>query len=71
MGQLNIVREQISSQWKALQQQWRASCELWNDPVQRRFEREIWQEFERVVPAALEEMQKLDALIDQARREVH
>jgi len=71
MGQLNTIREQILGQWKALQQQWRASCELWNDPVQRRFEREIWQEFERVVPAALEEMRKLDEIIDQARREVH
>ncbi len=71
MSQMNAAREQIQNQWRALQQQWNASCELWNDPVQRRFEREVWQEFERVVPAALEEMQKLSELLAQAQRELH
>lgn len=70
MSQINVVREQMSDQWRALQQQWNATCEVWDDPVQRRFEREIWREFEQVIPAALQEMQRLSEIITQAQREV-
>ncbi|MEW6230987.1 MAG: hypothetical protein AB1566_01585 [Chloroflexota bacterium] len=70
MSALNTTQEQLHAAWQALQHQWRASCALWDDPVSRRFEREFWQDFERVVPATMNEMQKLAQVIAQARRNV-
>ena len=68
MSSLNTTREQLYAAWQALQHQWQASCALWDDSVRRRFEREFWQDFERVVPATMNEMQKLAEVIAQARR---
>jgi|Deesub1362B_J571_1020462.scaffolds.fasta_scaffold74138_2 hypothetical protein len=70
MSTLNDAYERIHSSWQALRGQWRTTCDLWNDPVRRRFEREFWQEFERTVPAAMEQMRRLAEVIAQARREV-
>jgi len=70
MSSLNTAHERIRNGWRVLQRQWQASGTLWNDPVQRRFEREFWQDFERVVPATMNEMQKLAEVIAQARRGV-
>lgn len=70
MSTLNDACERIHSGWQVLQRQWRATRELWDDPVQWRFEREFWQEFESVVPATMEQMGRLVEVIAQARREV-
>jgi len=70
MSTLNDARERIHSGWQALRGQWHIARELWDDPVQRRFEREFWQEFERTVLAATEQMRRLAELIAQARRKV-
>ena len=70
MGSLSKAYEQLCNRWQSLQRQWQASGTLWNDPVQRRFVRDFWQDFERVVPATMSEMQKLAEVIAQARRSV-
>jgi hypothetical protein len=70
MSTLNHARESIHSGWQALQGQWRTSCELWDDPVHWRFEREFWREFDRTIPATMEQMRRLADVIAQARREV-
>jgi len=70
MSTLNDARERTHSGWQALQGKWHTTCELWDDPARRRFEREFWQEFERIVPAAIEQMRRLAELFAQARREV-
>ena len=70
MGSLLNTQNQLGSSWQALQRKWQASCAQWNDPVSRKFEREFWQDFERVVPATINEMQKLAEVIAQARRSV-
>ena len=70
MGNLMRVQEKLNSQWKGLQLQWRGVREVWRDSVRDYFERETWQDFERVVPAVLRELQSLDAVITQAQREV-
>lgn len=62
--------EQIQTRWRMLQQQWRTSCGLWNDPVRHRFEREFWREWEQVVPATLDAMQQLAEVVNAARRAV-
>ena len=70
MSTLNDARERIHSGWQALQGQWYTTCELWDDPVRRRFEREFWQAFERIVPATIEQMGRLAEVIAQAQREI-
>ena len=70
MGSLLNTHDQLRNTWLSLQRQWQASCALWDDPVRHQFEREFWQDFERVVPATINEMQKLAEVIAQARRSV-
>lgn len=70
MNGLNIAQERLGNGWRILQHQWQASCALWDDPVRRQFERGFWQDFERVVPATMNEMQKLAEVIAQAQRNV-
>jgi len=70
MASLLNTHDTLDNGWQRLQQQWRAACDRWNDPVSRRFEREYWQEYERLLPATMQEMQKLAEVIAQARRAV-
>lgn len=70
MNSLSQARSHLQGEWRRLQQQWQATCELWDDPVQRQFEREFWQEYERVLLPTLNEMDRLAEVIAQARREV-
>ena len=70
MASLLDAHDHLDNGWQRLQQQWRASRDQWSDPVSRSFEREFWQEYDRVAPATLHEMQKLSEVIAQARRAV-
>ena len=70
MSTLFVARDQLDSAFQSLQRQWQASCALWDDPVRRHFEREFWQDSERIVLATINEMQKLAEVIAQARRNV-
>jgi hypothetical protein len=70
MSSLNQSHDGLRAAFQTLQRQWQASREQWNDPVSRRFEREFWQEYERVTPATMAEIQKLAEVIAQARRAV-
>lgn len=70
MSGLNSARERIRNEWQVLKRQWQTSCDLWRDAVRQRFQREVWQDFERTVPATLEEMKRLSEVIAKARREV-
>ncbi len=70
MSSLLQARDHLDNSWKALRLQWQAALTLWNDPVSRHFERDYWQEFERVVSATSEEMRNLAQILAQARRSV-
>ncbi len=70
MSTLFATRDHLDSAFQSLKRQWQASCALWDDPMRRHFEREFWQDLERVVPATMNEMQKLAEVIAQARRSV-
>lgn len=70
MSILQKTHAQLENGWRRLQSQWRTSHGLWLDVVRDQFEGEIWQDFERTVPAVLGELKRLDHIIDQARREV-
>jgi len=60
----------LQAEWQRLQDQWALTLECWRDAVCRRFEREYWQEYERTIRPALQQMERLDEVIAQARREV-
>lgn len=70
MSRLNETKESLSSQWKILLDQWSSTCANWNDPVRHRFERDIWNEFDSLLPQFLGELEKLDDIVRQAQREV-
>jgi hypothetical protein len=70
MSGLAAGQERLRDAWQALQSQCRTTLGLWDDPVSQRFDREFWQEYERVTPATMAEMQKLAEVIAQARRAV-
>lgn len=70
MSSLNNACSQLRDEWRKLLQRWRESSSLWNDSVQQHFEKEVWQDFEQVVPTTTEEMKRLAKTIAQARREV-
>jgi len=67
---LQQTRDRLQTEWQRLQDRWALTSERWRDAVRRRFEREYWQEYERTIFPALEEMDRLDKVIAQARREV-
>lgn len=70
MSGVRQAQQQLQSRWNALRQQWSTSSSLWIDDVRRRFASQHWQEWERIVPSVLSEMQRLDQVLEQARREV-
>jgi uncharacterized protein YukE len=70
MSSLKQARERLQDEWTRLQDRWQAAAEQWRDAVQRRFEREFWQEYERTLPPVLHQMDRLAEVIAQARREL-
>ena len=70
MSGASVACGRLQRGWQTLQQQWRTTCGLWNDPVQRRFEREFWHEWECTVPSTLDAMQNLAQVMNAARQAV-
>jgi hypothetical protein len=70
MSSLANAKKKLDGSWQALRRQWQASRGLWNDPVSHRFERDFWQEFERIVPATLIQLESVILVISEARRNV-
>jgi hypothetical protein len=63
-------REALGDCWHSLSRQWDATCELWQDPVRRAFEREYWEPLGQDLQATLREAESLAELIAQAQRHV-
>jgi len=70
MSSLGQARNQLQNAWSRLQDQWQGASDRWHDVVRQRFERDSWGEYERTLPAALKELDRLAEVIAQARREV-
>jgi hypothetical protein len=62
--------EQLLDHWRMLLGQWYIIRDMWKDPVRDEFEKQFWQEYEQVIPGMLHEMQELDHVLEQARRNV-
>jgi hypothetical protein len=63
-------QEKLLGEWQRLQGQWQVANEKWRDLLRHRFEREFMQSYQPTVVTALKEMDKLDKVIAQARREL-
>lgn len=67
---MSVGRGQLEHAWGSIQRQWHCTEEQWQDAVKDRFQREFWEEYEHVVPAALKEIGQLEQVIAQIQREV-
>lgn len=70
MSGIRQAWDRLQSAQSRLQDQWQATSDRWHDLVRQRFERDFLQEYERIVPSAVKEINRLAEVIDQARREV-
>ncbi len=61
-------RAALQAEWRLLQERWAEARARWRDPVAERFEREFWQEYERLLPQVLDQLLTLDETVDQALR---
>ena len=64
------AQEHLRQEWLRLAAQWRFADSQWQDLLRHRFEREYMQLYEPTVSSTLNAMQKLDKLIEQAKREL-
>ena len=70
MDHLNMIHDRHLEQWQVLLKRWQLTCELWDDPVRRHFERESWQPLEAETVAMHREMEALIQTISEAQRRV-
>jgi hypothetical protein len=63
MTALGSQIEECSQRWRLLVRHWNNTRDLWDDAVRERFERAVWVEFEKTVPAVLGSMDRLATLI--------
>lgn len=61
---------QMASAWTQLQQQWTETRNEWNDSRQAQFEREFWNEWERIMPAALSAFREFETLLENVEQNV-
>lgn len=62
--------DQVQSHWRILQDRWRGTADGWNDRVRHQFEREFWEEYERVVPSTLNSIARLEEALKSVRHHV-
>lgn len=66
---MSEIYDRITRRWKDLRDQWAATRQKWRDTVGDRFEREFWQEWEKVVPQFLKAVDDLEKVLDRAVRD--
>ena len=70
MSAMQAACESLSDGLSRLHSQWLFVSAVWNDDRHHRFETQYWQDYEPAVRSALEQMQNIGQLIDQAQREL-
>lgn len=70
MSQLGRIREQVLEEWKSLNSQWQATTSQWGDAPRYRFEHEFYQQFEPAINGYIKELDRLDNLVEQARKDI-
>jgi hypothetical protein len=64
------LHTRLASEWSLLRGRWAKARTQWSDSVQQFMEREVFEEFEKVVPSVIEELQRLGDLVARAQREL-
>lgn len=67
MNTMELPSEAVESQWRSLQERWVATTAHWRDAVRLDFERQFWQDYERVVPSTIRKLEELEREIANAR----
>lgn len=70
MAGLGQSQENIQNGWSQLEACWSSASAVWRDALQARFEREYFSQYGPAVQAILRELQEVDAIIEQAYREL-
>lgn len=70
MSNLGNKLGQFDSTWRTLNLCWKDATQLWNDPVQHKFEQEFWIPMEGQVQATQRELERLAQIVAQAQRRV-
>ena len=70
MSKLKTNYDNIIASWEKLRSQWQNTSAVWRDSEKFRFEKEYWQEYEPIIHDALRQLERLDQILDQAKREV-
>lgn len=70
MANLGYTASNLDAAFTALRTRWEAARAVWNDPVQRAFEREFWAEIEQETRATIRAMESMSQVIAQAERAV-
>lgn len=66
MSSLSDAYDGLRSEWSALESQWQSTRSQWTDSVGSRFEKEFWNELEEAMPEFLQELQRVNDVLDQA-----
>lgn len=69
MSDLRHIQGDLGVEWSKLQASWEAIRQKWRDEVASDFERRCWLEWEERVPAFLQELEKIEAVISSALRD--
>ncbi|MBI3739515.1 MAG: hypothetical protein HY258_10760 [Chloroflexi bacterium] len=67
---LNNTTAQLDSAFRSLAQRWADTKTVWDDSVQRDFEKEYWEPLEAQIRSTQQEMERLAQVIAQAQRNV-
>ena len=70
MSALSQARGQLSDEISKLSSHWLAVTGVWNDGRRAWFETQYWQDYEPAVRRALEQMEQIGQLFDQAERDL-
>lgn len=70
MYQLTSELEHIKNECRILQSQWKSTSQVWNDSIKQQFEKEFWNEIEKLIPAYIRKLEETENLILKAYREL-
>lgn len=68
MYRVSQASQALKDSWQRVRLNWQDACTNWNDSVRQDFESQYWREFETTIPRIIGEMDALDRVIEQARR---
>lgn len=66
MSKFKSVAEELQQEWIKVENTWLETRRLWQDQVARKFEKMIWEEWERELRKSLRVIDEVDHILDEA-----